>query len=61
MLQVKDAVGSAKDNVKQAGKSILSNATPKKGLFDRINEEALTDNAPSQQYKGAPINTPSGR
>lgn len=55
------AVGSAKDNVKQAGKSILTNATPKKGLFDRINEEALTDNAPSQQYKGAPINTPSGR
>jgi len=59
--QVKDAVGSAKSNVVDAGKTALNNATPKKGLFEKINEQALTDQSPSKQYRGQPINTPSGR
>ena len=54
LLQVKGAAGDvadksgAGDAADKAG-GVLQNAQPKRGLFERINDEALTKNAPSVQ------------
>ena len=47
-LQVK---GAANDAAEATGaKGILENAKPQRGIVDRINDEALTKNAPSVQF-----------
>ena len=55
-LQVKGAASDVADksgagDVADKAKGALENVKPKRGLFERINDEALTKNAPSVQQQ----------
>lgn len=51
VLQVKGAASDVADKAADVGGGALQNVKPKRGFFERINDEALTKNSPSVQQK----------
>lgn len=51
VLQVKGAASNVADKAADIGGGALQNVKPKRGFFERINDEALTKNSPSVQQK----------
>ncbi|KAL3141536.1 hypothetical protein ABBQ32_004786 [Trebouxia sp. C0010 RCD-2024] len=49
--QVKGAASDVADKAADVGGGALENVKPKRGFFERINDEALTKNSPSVQQK----------